>query len=61
MKAQSDTQQKAAGVALAARRRDMPESKLEGASKEMYDSMTEAELEDVALRRHDNIPEKKES
>ncbi|MEH6412103.1 MAG: DUF3008 family protein [Hyphomonas sp.] len=61
MKAQSEAQQKAAGAALAAKRGDMPKSKLQGASKEMYDSMTEAELEDMASTRHDNIPEKKES
>jgi hypothetical protein len=35
MPAKSKAQQKAAGAALAAKRGDMPKSKLKGASKEM--------------------------
>ena len=59
MPAKSEAQQKAAGAALAAKRGDMPKSQLKGASKEMYDSMTEKELEDFASTKHDKIPEKK--
>lgn len=41
MPAKSKAQQKAAGAALSAKRGDTPRSKLEGASKQMIDSMTE--------------------
>tara|TARA_R100001143_G_scaffold33038_1_gene31646 strand:+ start:1001 stop:1186 length:186 start_codon:yes stop_codon:yes gene_type:complete len=59
MPAQSEAQQKAAGAALSARRGDTKVSDLQGASKEMYDSMSESELEDLASTSHDNLPEKK--
>jgi len=59
MPAQSEAQQKAAGAALSAKRGDTKVSDLQGASKEMYDSMTEKELQDLASTSHDNIPEKK--
>lgn len=59
MKAQSEAQQKAAGAALAAKRGDLPKSELRGASREMFDTMTEAELEDMASTPHKNIPERK--
>lgn len=59
MKAQSEAQQKAAGAALSAKRGDTPKSKLQGASKEMYETMTEQELEDMASTKHDKIPERK--
>ena len=59
MKAKSEAQQKAAGAALAAKRGDMPKSKLQGASKEMYETMTEDELDDMASTSHDDLPEKK--
>jgi Protein of unknwon function (DUF3008) len=59
MPAKSEAQQKAAGAALSAKRGDTKVSDLQGASKEMYDSMTEKELEDLASTSHDNIPEKK--
>ncbi|WP_263588329.1 DUF3008 family protein [Sphingopyxis sp. GC21] len=48
MPAKSEAQQKAAGAALSAKRGDTPKSELRGASKEMYDSMSEKELEDFA-------------
>ncbi|WP_234179493.1 DUF3008 family protein [Sphingopyxis sp. NFH-91] len=48
MPAKSKAQQKAAGAALSAKRGDTPKSELRGASKEMYDSMSERELEDFA-------------
>ncbi|MEL0155413.1 DUF3008 family protein [Sphingopyxis sp.] len=48
MPAKSKAQQKAAGAALSAKRGDTPKSELRGASKEMYESMNEKELEDFA-------------
>ncbi|MBN8805923.1 MAG: DUF3008 family protein [Sphingopyxis terrae] len=48
MPAKSKAQQKAAGAALSAKRGDTPKSELRRASKEMYDSMSEKELEDFA-------------
>lgn len=59
MKAKSEAQQKAAGAALSAKRGETPKSKLQGASKEMYETMTEKELEDMASTKHDKIPERK--
>ena len=59
MKAQSEAQQKAAGAALSAKRGETPKSKLQGASVEMYETMTEKELEDMASTKHDKIPERK--
>ena len=59
MPAQSEAQQKAAGAALSAKRGDTKVSDLQGASKEMYDSMSESELEDLASTSNDNLPEKK--
>ena len=59
MPAQSEAQQKAAGAALSAKRGDTKVSDLQGASKEMYDSMSESELGDLASTSHDNLPEKK--
>ena len=61
MKAQSQAQQKAAGAALSAKRGDTKVSDLQGASKEMYDRMSEAELEEMASTDHDDIPERKDS
>ena len=61
MKAQSEAQQKAAGAALSAKRGDTRVKDLQGASKEMYDTMTEAELEDMASTSHDDIPAKKDA
>lgn len=48
MPAKSQAQQKAAGAALAAKRGDMPKSKLKGASRSMEKSMPKKELEDIA-------------
>ena len=45
MKATSKAQQKAAGAALSAKRGETKPSELYDASKEMYDSMSEEELE----------------
>lgn len=60
MPAKSKAQQKAAGAALAAKRGEIPRKDLIGASKEMFDSMTEKELEDLAATPHDGLPEKLE-
>ena len=48
MPAKSKAQQKAAGAALAAKRGEQKKSDLKGASKEMYESMSESQLEDFA-------------
>lgn len=61
MPAKSKSQQRAAGMALSAKRGDMPVSDLQGAAKEMYDSMTEKELEDFAETEHKGLPDKVES
>ena len=59
MPAKSKAQQKAAGAALSAKRGDTNKSDLQGASKEMYDSMTEGELEDLASTKRKGKPEHK--
>jgi len=58
MPAQSKAQQRAAGAALSAKRGETKVGDLKGASKDMYDSMTERELEDFASTDHDDLPEK---
>lgn len=60
MPAKSEAQQQAAGAALAAKRGEAKVSDLKGASKDMYDTMTEEELEDFASTTHDDIPNKKD-
>ena len=57
MPAQSKAQQRAAGAALSAKRGETEVSALRGASKDMYDSMTEEELEAYASTDHDDLPE----
>ena len=57
MKAQSKAQQRAAGAALSAKRGETKVKDLQGASKDMYDSMTEDELEEMASTKHDGLPE----
>ncbi|SFP26182.1 DUF3008 family protein [Qipengyuania nanhaisediminis] len=59
MPAKSKAQQKAAGAALSAKRGDSKKSDLQGASKEMYDSMSESELEDFASTKRKGKPEHK--
>ena len=56
MPARSQAQQKAAGAALAAKRKETPVSKLKGASREMYDSMSEKELDDLASTKRSDLP-----
>jgi hypothetical protein len=57
MPAKSKAQQKAAGAALAAKRAEQPKSKLLGASKEMYRSMSEQQLEEFASTKRKGKPE----
>lgn len=57
MPARSAAQQKAAGAALSARRGDTPESELQGPSREMFDSMTEQQLEDLAQTPRRGLPD----
>ncbi|GAA4523762.1 DUF3008 family protein [Chelativorans composti] len=60
MPARSQSQQKAAGAALAAKRGEIPKKKLKGASKEMEKSMTKKELEELASTSHKHLPDKKD-
>ena len=60
MPAKSKAQQKAAGAALSAKRGETPESDLKGASREMYDSMSEQQLEEFAATPRKGLPQKKE-
>jgi len=57
MPAKSKAQQKAAGAALAAKRGEVAKSKLVGASREMYDSMSEKQLDDFASTKRKGKPE----
>lgn len=59
MPAKSKSQQKAAGAALAAKRGDMKKSELKGASREMYESMSEKELKEFAETDRKGLPDKK--
>ena len=58
--AKSRAQQQAAGAALAAKRGEQKVEDLVGASKEMYDSMSESELEELASTSHSDLPAKKQ-
>ena len=57
MPAKSKAQQKAAGAALAAKRGETSVDSLKGASLQMYESMTESELEEFATTKHSKLPE----
>jgi len=57
MKAQSKAQQRAAGAALSAKRGETKVKDLQGASKDMYDSMSEDELDEMASTDHDGLPD----
>jgi hypothetical protein len=58
MPAKSKAQQKAAGAALAAKRGEAKKSDLQGASREMYETMTESELEVLASTAREDLPER---
>lgn len=57
MPAKSKSQQKAAGAALSAKRGDSKKSDLKGASKGMYESMSEDELEEMASTSRKGKPD----
>jgi len=57
MPAKSAAQQKAAGAALSAKRGDTPKSKLKGASKQMFESMSEKQLDEFASTKRKGKPE----
>ncbi|MCB1425236.1 MAG: DUF3008 family protein [Zhengella sp.] len=56
MPAKSKAQQMAAGAALAAKRGEKDKGDLKGASKDMADSMSEKELEDMASTKRKGKP-----
>lgn len=58
MPAKSKQQQKAAGIALAAKRGEVPKSKLKGPSRDMEESMSEKELEEMAETKRKDLPRK---
>ena len=57
MPAKSKAQQRAAGAALSAKRGETKVSELQGASKQMYDSMTEKELDELASTKTEDLPD----
>ncbi|MDG4881288.1 DUF3008 family protein [Mesorhizobium sp. WSM4884] len=59
MPATSQAQQKAAGAALAAKRGEIKKSELKGASRDMYESMSEEQLEEFAETKRKGLPNKK--
>ena len=56
MPAKSQAQQKAAGAALSAKRGHTAKSKLKGASKQMAESMSEKELDEMASTKRKGKP-----
>ena len=56
-KANSKAQQQAAGAALSAKRGETKVGELKGASKDMYDSMSEDELEEMASTDRSDLPD----
>ena len=60
MPAKFKAQQRAAGGALSAKRGESKVSDLQDASMDMYDSMSEDELEDYASKEHDGLPDRVE-
>ena len=57
MPAKSKAQQKAAGAALSAKRGETKKSELKGASKQMVQSMSEKQLEELASTKRKGKPE----
>lgn len=49
----------AAGAALSAKRGETKKSRLKGASKQMYESMSERQLRDFAKTKRKKLPRKK--
>ena len=54
----SRSQQKAAALALAAKRRKIPVSQLKGSARQMYKSMTASQLEDFAATPIKKLPQR---
>lgn len=61
MPAKSKKQQMAAGAALSAKRGERKKSNLKGASKNMYESMSEKQLHDMAKTKRKGKPTKVKS
>ena len=59
MPAVSKSQQQAAGAALAAKRGEIPVSRLQGAALSMYNSMSIRQLREIAGTETKGLPEKK--
>lgn len=59
MPSTSKAQQRAAGAALSAKRGETKVSALKGASKSMYESMSETQLEEFAETKRKGLPEHK--
>ena len=59
MPATSKAQQHAAGMALAAKRGEVPVAHLKGAALSMYQSMSERQLEEYAATPAKGLPEHK--
>jgi hypothetical protein len=59
MPARSKAQQKAAGAALSAKRGERSWASLKGASRQMVESMSEKELEELAETDRRSLPERK--
>jgi hypothetical protein len=59
MPARSKAQQKAAGAALSAKRGETSKSTLKGASRQMFESMSEKELEELAETDRRSLPQRK--
>ena len=57
MPSKSKAQQEAAGIALSAKRGETPKSELKGASRSMYESMSEQQLEEFAHTKRSGKPE----
>jgi hypothetical protein len=60
MPAKSKSQQQAAGAALSAKRGETKVKDLKGASKGMYESMSEKELDELASTDRKDLPDKKD-
>lgn len=56
MPAKSKKQQMAAGVALSAKRGEKSKDELKGASRQMYESMSEEQLEELAETDRKELP-----
>ncbi|HBG31452.1 DUF3008 family protein [Candidatus Macondimonas diazotrophica] len=61
MPAKSKAQQKAAGAALAAKRGETSKTQLQGPARQMYESMSERQLEELASTPRQDKPEHKSS